>query len=97
MAPLAALLWRSLRVHQVYGANTDVGKTIFTTILCNAARKGWKDENISYLKPVSTGASEDADDRCKFFFVTGLICIANEFGLQTCPHTLAMELLPLSV
>lgn len=65
MAPLAALLWRSLRVHQVYGANTDVGKTIVTTILCNAARKGWKDESISYLKPVSTGAIEDADDRCK--------------------------------
>lgn len=65
MAPLAALLWRSLRVHQVYGANTDVGKTILTTILCNAAKNGWKDEAVSYLKPVSTGASEDADDRCK--------------------------------
>ncbi|WZH43077.1 adenosylmethionine-8-amino-7-oxononanoate aminotransferase [Fusarium acuminatum] len=31
MAPVPALLWRSLRVHQVYGANTDVGKTIFST------------------------------------------------------------------
>ncbi|RBA18480.1 adenosylmethionine-8-amino-7-oxononanoate aminotransferase [Fusarium proliferatum] len=38
MAPVPALLWRSLRAHQVYGANTDVGKTIFTTILCNSAR-----------------------------------------------------------
>ncbi|KAF7561070.1 hypothetical protein G7046_g3089 [Stylonectria norvegica] len=63
MAPVAGLLWRSLRVHQVYGANTDVGKTIFTTILCNAAGKRGKNEAVAYLKPVSTGADEDADER----------------------------------
>lgn len=32
-----AHLYRHLRVHQVFGANTDVGKTIFTTALCLAS------------------------------------------------------------
>lgn len=64
MAPVGALLQRALRVHQVYGANTDVGKTILTTILCNSAAKIWKNEQVSYLKPVSTGALDDADEGC---------------------------------
>ncbi|KAF5658044.1 adenosylmethionine-8-amino-7-oxononanoate aminotransferase [Fusarium circinatum] len=59
MAPVPALLWRSLRTHQVYGANTDVGKTIFSTILCNAASK--RGERTWFLKPVSTGAADEAD------------------------------------
>lgn len=67
-APLASLLWRSLRVYQVFGANTDVGKTIFTTLLTRTAKKLWKDEHVTFLKPVSTGAEEDADDRCKALF-----------------------------
>lgn len=57
---ISAALWRSLRAHQVYGANTDVGKTIVSTLLCNAAQsKG----SPAFLKPVSTGALDDADDR----------------------------------
>ncbi|KAG8358401.1 Bifunctional dethiobiotin synthetase/7,8-diamino-pelargonic acid aminotransferase [Fusarium venenatum] len=59
MAPVPALLWRSLRTHQVYGANTDVGKTIFSTILCNSASK--KGDKTWFLKPVSTGAADEAD------------------------------------
>lgn len=61
MAPLSALLWRRLRVHQIYGANTDVGKTIFATILCNATHKFYKHEQTAYLKPVSTGPATEAD------------------------------------
>ncbi|KAM0328630.1 hypothetical protein ACHAQA_005042 [Verticillium albo-atrum] len=61
MAPLSGLLWRHLRVHQVYGANTDVGKTIFTTILCNATAKLYNRERTAYLKPVSTGPANEAD------------------------------------
>ncbi|KAJ3485058.1 hypothetical protein NLJ89_g11931 [Agrocybe chaxingu] len=53
-------LFRHLRVHQVFGANTDVGKTILTTALVRASAKRGKD--VFYLKPVSTGALEDADD-----------------------------------
>ncbi|CEI42171.1 unnamed protein product [Fusarium venenatum] len=64
MAPVPALLWRSLRTHQVYGANTDVGKTIFSTILCNSASK--KGDKTWFLKPVSTGAADEADGWCKF-------------------------------
>ncbi|KAF4971544.1 hypothetical protein FZEAL_9828 [Fusarium zealandicum] len=64
MAPVPALLWRSLRVHQVYGASTDVGKSIFTTILCNATAKRWGNEKTSYLKPVSTGPANEADSWC---------------------------------
>jgi len=54
------LLYRHLRVHQIFGANTDVGKTIFATALVRAsAHRG---HNVLYLKPVSTGDVGDADD-----------------------------------
>lgn len=62
---ISSLLWRSLRVHQVFGANTDVGKTIFTTLLCKTAKQKGSNERVSYLKPVSTGATDDADDKCE--------------------------------
>ncbi|KAI0176564.1 hypothetical protein GGR52DRAFT_579859 [Hypoxylon sp. FL1284] len=62
MAPVHPLLWRSLRVLQVYGANTDVGKTVCTTILCRAAEAIWRKEHVAFLKPVSTGPDEEADD-----------------------------------
>ncbi|KAF8274777.1 PLP-dependent transferase [Lactarius quietus] len=55
-----ALLFRNLRVHQVFGANTDVGKTILTTGLVRASSA--KTKRVFYLKPVSTGPLQDADD-----------------------------------
>ncbi|KAH6685821.1 hypothetical protein F5X68DRAFT_209378 [Plectosphaerella plurivora] len=61
MAPLSALLWRQLRVHQIYGANTDVGKTIVSTVLCSTASKAYPDQRTAYLKPVSTGPDSDSD------------------------------------
>lgn len=66
-SPLAALLWRSLRVYQIFGANTEVGKTVFTTLLCKTAKRNWQDENVSFLKPVSTGPLSEADDQCELF------------------------------
>ncbi|KAL4992819.1 pyridoxal phosphate-dependent transferase [Aspergillus falconensis] len=63
MAPVGAALWRSLRAHQVYGANTDVGKTIVSTILCNAVNRLKSQEKSAFLKPVSTGPLDEADDR----------------------------------
>lgn len=74
-SPLAALLWRSLRVYQVFGANTDVGKTIFTTLLARTARKKAQDEHVAFLKPVSTGAADEADDRCEFVGVVTVMMI----------------------
>ncbi|KAJ5623028.1 hypothetical protein N7490_011633 [Penicillium lividum] len=61
MAPVGSGLWRTLRAHQVYGANTDVGKTIMSTVLCNAIQR--QNQRAAFLKPVSTGALDDADDR----------------------------------
>lgn len=73
MAPfLGSQLSRSLRSFQVYGANTDVGKTIFSTLLCTAFHKHRPDDRVWYLKPVSTGALEDADDRHVAKFTTGI-------------------------
>ena len=57
---LMALLFRNLRVHQVFGANTDVGKTILTSGLVRASAA--KKNRVFYLKPVSTGPLQDADD-----------------------------------
>lgn len=60
MTPIGAALWRQLRVHQVYGANTDVGKTIVSTLLVKALSERSK---VGFLKPVSTGPLDEADDR----------------------------------
>jgi dethiobiotin synthetase/adenosylmethionine--8-amino-7-oxononanoate aminotransferase len=75
--PARALLWRSLRAYQVYGANTEVGKTVVTTTLCKAASRLWggEDEGIVYLKPVSTGPADAADDRCELSPV--VLCLAS--------------------
>jgi bifunctional dethiobiotin synthetase / adenosylmethionine---8-amino-7-oxononanoate aminotransferase len=54
-----SLLFKSLRVHQVFGANTDVGKTVLTSILVRASAA--KENKVFYLKPVSTGPMQDAD------------------------------------
>lgn len=55
-----ASLFKHLRVHQIFGANTNVGKTILATalVLASASRK----TTVHYLKPISTGPLEEADD-----------------------------------
>ncbi|KAI0399862.1 bifunctional dethiobiotin synthetase/adenosylmethionine-8-amino-7-oxononanoate aminotransferase [Xylaria palmicola] len=73
MSPTGSLLWRNLRIYKVYGANTDVGKTVLTSVLCNATRRIWKDEATAYLKPVSTGAEDEADDNHIKKFTKGVI------------------------
>jgi bifunctional dethiobiotin synthetase / adenosylmethionine---8-amino-7-oxononanoate aminotransferase len=55
-----SLLFKNLRIHQVFGANTDVGKTLLTAALVRASAA--KERQTFYLKPVSTGPLEDADD-----------------------------------
>lgn len=69
-APVGVLLREQLRIYQIYGANTDVGKTIISTLLCNAASrqdppKSWG-RRTAYLKPVSTGVAAESDVLCKF-------------------------------
>ncbi|KAF8198211.1 PLP-dependent transferase [Mycena galopus ATCC 62051] len=55
-----SLLFKHLRIHQIFGANTDVGKTILTTALVRASAALKND--VFYLKPISTGPIQDADD-----------------------------------
>ncbi|KII89646.1 hypothetical protein PLICRDRAFT_39766 [Plicaturopsis crispa FD-325 SS-3] len=55
-----SLLFKHLRVHQIFGANTDVGKTILTSALVRASAANH--HPVFYLKPVSTGPPEEADD-----------------------------------
>ncbi|KAI0315562.1 PLP-dependent transferase [Amylostereum chailletii] len=55
-----SLLYKNLRIHQVFGANTDVGKTVLTSGLVRASAASRN--RVFYLKPVSTGPMEDADD-----------------------------------
>jgi dethiobiotin synthetase/adenosylmethionine--8-amino-7-oxononanoate aminotransferase len=57
------MLWRDLKAWQVYGANTDVGKTIVSTVLCRALQRRASPNGLLYLKPVSTGPQAEADDR----------------------------------
>lgn len=54
------LLHRQLRIHQIFGANTNVGKTIFATALVRASAHCG--HHVLYLKPISTGDVGDADD-----------------------------------
>lgn len=69
------LLFPQLRVSQVFGANTEVGKTLLTTALLRStaslysrqhAAEGTstthKQKKVFYLKPISTGSAEEADD-----------------------------------
>ncbi|KAJ3495317.1 hypothetical protein NLG97_g3476 [Lecanicillium saksenae] len=89
--PLAALLWRSLRVYQVFGANTEVGKTVFTTLLCKSAKRNWQDENVSFLKPVSTGPLNEADDHHIKKFTNGInYHTLIQYGIPVSPHTAAL-------
>ena len=63
MGSKASALWRHLRSYQIYGANTDVGKTVMSAILCKALTRVAPAETVWYLKPVSTGPLSQADDR----------------------------------
>ncbi|KAH8825137.1 PLP-dependent transferase [Flagelloscypha sp. PMI_526] len=53
------MLFRNLHVLQIFGANTNVGKTLLTIALCRAAAKASRD--VFYLKPISTGSPEESD------------------------------------
>lgn len=87
MAIKTTSLWRALRSYQVYGANTDVGKTVMSTILCKALSKKNSSENVWYLKPVSTGPLSEADNRhiSRFSPETTTHCL-YQFDEAVSPH-----------
>ncbi|KAF9891362.1 hypothetical protein FE257_004218 [Aspergillus nanangensis] len=92
MPPVGAALWRSLRAHQVYGANTDVGKTIVSTILCNGVQQQKTQGKAAFLKPVSTGPLDEADDRHiqRFGAGTTTKCL-YQFDEPVSPHIAARQ------
>jgi dethiobiotin synthetase/adenosylmethionine--8-amino-7-oxononanoate aminotransferase len=51
------MLFKNLRIHQIFGANTEVGKTLFATALCRTSAQNG--EASHYLKPVGTGGHGD--------------------------------------
>ncbi|KAI0996990.1 Bifunctional dethiobiotin synthetase/adenosylmethionine-8-amino-7-oxononanoate aminotransferase [Podosphaera aphanis] len=61
MVSQLSTLWRSFRCYQIYGANTNVGKTIISTVLCKALSLNYPTEQSWFLKPVSTGPVDQAD------------------------------------
>ncbi|ETS83587.1 hypothetical protein PFICI_05463 [Pestalotiopsis fici W106-1] len=98
MAPVGSMLWRSLRVWQVYGANTEVGKTVLTTTLCKAARNRYQDEVTAYLKPVSTGPLDEADSHHIQKYAQGVShATLHQYDLAISPHAAArgkLQLVP---
>ncbi|OJJ42790.1 hypothetical protein ASPZODRAFT_146961 [Penicilliopsis zonata CBS 506.65] len=80
---MQAILRRGLHAHQVYGANTNVGKTVVSTLLCNAV------PNAGFLKPVSTG--DDADHTHVQRFSKGITKCLYEFDEPISPHLAAVS------
>ncbi|KAI0975078.1 bifunctional dethiobiotin synthetase/adenosylmethionine-8-amino-7-oxononanoate aminotransferase [Xylaria arbuscula] len=90
MSPIGSLLWRNQRIYKIYGANTGVGKTVFTSILCNASSRIWKNEATAYLKPVSTGPDDEADDNHIKRFAKGVTQkTLFQYGQAVSPHIAA--------
>ncbi|KAE9367806.1 onanonoxo-7-onima-8-eninoihtemlysoneda [Stipitochalara longipes BDJ] len=97
MASKASSLWRTLRTYQIYGANTNVGKTIMSTILCKGFKRQFPSQNVWYLKPVSTGPLDEADDRhiSRYAPETKTKCLF-QFDEAVSPHIAARSGQPLS-
>lgn len=90
MAATGSVLSRSLRAYQVYGANTDVGKTILSAVICKSLDRIKPQERVWYLKPVSTGPLEQADDGhlARFAPRTETTCLF-QFDEAVSPHIAA--------
>ena len=83
------MLWRDFKVWQVYGANTDVGKTIISTILCKAFQRR-APNGVLYLKPVSTGPQDEADDRHLSRHAPGVVSKCTiQYSKAVSPHLAA--------
>lgn len=49
-------------VFQVFGANTDVGKTIVSAGICRGAARADSKQRVAYIKPLQTGTDPDVPD-----------------------------------
>lgn len=48
------------RVHLLFGANTDVGKSVVSTGLVHAAASSKHHESVNYIKPLQCGGSDES-------------------------------------
>ncbi|KAK2745088.1 hypothetical protein FQN57_003995 [Myotisia sp. PD_48] len=89
---VSSALWRNSRAYQIFGANTDVGKTVISTVLCNAvpAYKPWSHHKLWFLKPVSAGPGDAADDNHLRRFTRGTLtkCL-HGYDKPVSPHLAA--------
>jgi len=87
---MASTLFRNLQAHQIYASNTSVGKTILSTLLLRAHTLHRPLEKTYYLKPVSTGPDNEADDRhiSRFLPTTKTKCL-YQFNEAVSPHIAA--------
>ena len=70
---ISEMLWRDLKVWQIFGANTDVGKSVVSTLLCKALAARARPEQVLYLKPVSTGPDGKHDHQRISHFAKGIV------------------------
>lgn len=88
-------LWNSLRAFQLFGANTNVGKTIVSTALLKAimAKNKVAPESACYIKPVSTGNIMEADTMHIQKYANGIdaTCL-YQFNDPVSPHLAAKKL-----
>ncbi len=87
------MLFRDFKIWQVFGANTDVGKSVVSALICRALkRRVEKASHILYLKPVSTGAAEDHDHRHILKYVPGVVAKGIvEYSEPKSPHIAARD------
>ncbi|KZM25942.1 ATP binding [Ascochyta rabiei] len=93
MSRVPAGLWRKYIAVQIYGANTDVGKTVFSTLLGLRLRDGLKKikYRVQYIKPVSTGPDSDRDDNYVRRYTGQSVSTLYQFKDPVSPHLAARD------
>ncbi|KAL6709232.1 hypothetical protein ACN47E_001639 [Coniothyrium glycines] len=89
MARVPSGLWKKLLAVQVYGANTGVGKTVFSTLLGAHFGKRLAPWGVRYIKPVSTGPADEADDSYVYKYSGQKVSTLFKFGDAVSPHVAA--------
>ncbi|KAF1911518.1 pyridoxal phosphate-dependent transferase [Ampelomyces quisqualis] len=84
-------LWQKLIAVQIYGANTGVGKTVFSTLLGAhfGARSSPTKWTVRYIKPVSTGPADEADDDYVRRYSGSPVSTLFKFNDAVSPHVAA--------
>ncbi|KAH6032501.1 hypothetical protein HBI54_211370 [Parastagonospora nodorum] len=93
MARVPGGLWKKLVAVQIYGANTGVGKTVFSTLLGAhfGRRAGAKKWTVRYIKPVSTGPENEADDSYVQRYSGHKVSTLFKFDDAVSPHVAARK------